>query len=71
MAGFRTGDLVQAIVPKGKYAGRYTGVVLVRRSGYFDLKHDGKRVAQGIPARHFRLLQRSDGYGYEDAPSPL
>ena len=71
VAGFRTGDLVRAIVPQGKYAGRHAGVVLVRQSGYFDLKRHGRRVVQGIHARHFRLLQRSDGYGYEHSPIPL
>ena len=68
VSGFRTGDLARAVVPRGKYAGRHTGVVLVRQSGYFDLKRDGLRVAQGVHARCFRLLQRSDGYGYESAP---
>ncbi len=63
--GFRTGDLVQAVIPQGKYAGRHTGTAAVRASGYFDLKRAGRRVAQGIPARYFRLQQRSDGYGYE------
>ena len=32
--GFRTGDLVQAVGPKGKYAGTHQGAVAVRRSGY-------------------------------------
>jgi 5-methylcytosine-specific restriction endonuclease McrA len=63
--GFRTGDLVRAEVPGGKYAGAHEGVVLVRRSGYFDVRRNGARVAQGVHARHFRLLQRDDGYGYE------
>jgi len=69
--GFHTGDLVRAVIPAGKYAGRHTGVVVVRASGHFDLKENGRRVAQGILARHFRLLQRSDGYGYENTPSAL
>lgn len=69
--GFQTGDLVRAVIPAGKYARRHMGVVVVRISGYFDLEKNGRRVAQGIHARHFRLLQRSDGYGYEQAPVPL
>jgi 5-methylcytosine-specific restriction endonuclease McrA len=69
--GFRTGDLVQAVVPKGKYAGTYQGAVAVRRSGYFDLKRGGKRVIQGISARHFELLQRFDGYSYEERRTAL
>jgi 5-methylcytosine-specific restriction endonuclease McrA len=63
--GFRTGDMVQAVVPKGKYAGRHEGAVVVRQSGRFDIKLNSRRVAQGISARHFTQLQRFDGYGYE------
>jgi 5-methylcytosine-specific restriction endonuclease McrA len=69
--GFRTGGLVRAVVPKGKYAGRHEGMVLVRKSGYFDIKRNGQLVAQGISARHFRRLQRFDGYGYAVSPIPL
>jgi 5-methylcytosine-specific restriction endonuclease McrA len=63
--GFRTGDLVRAVVPKGKYAGVHEGVVAVRRSGYFAIRRGGKLAADGIPARYCRLVQRADGYTYE------
>lgn len=69
--GFRTGDVVQATIPKGKYAGRHSGTVLVRAGGYFDLKRAGRLVAQGIAARYCRRAQRSDGYGYMLSPIPL
>ncbi len=63
--GFQSGDMVKAVIPKGKYKGVYTGIVAVRSSGYFDLKDfNGRRVAQGISYRHFRLIQRFDGYVY-------
>jgi 5-methylcytosine-specific restriction endonuclease McrA len=68
--GFRTGDMVAARVPAGKYAGRYVGVVQVRSSGRFDIKNShGRRVAQGIHWRCCRVVQRFDGYSYgkEDA----
>lgn len=71
VGGFRTGDLARAVVPTGKYAGRHAGIVLVRHSGCFDLKRAGRRIVQGVPVRHFQLLQRSDGYGYEHSPIPL
>jgi len=71
MYGFRTGDLVEAVVPRGKYAGRHAGVAVVRRSGYFDIKQNGTRVAQGISWRHFNALQRFDGYGYERGRAAL
>jgi len=62
--GFQTGDLVKVVVLSGKYKGTYVGIVAVRQSGYFDVKRDGQRIAQGLPARYFRLRQRGDGYGY-------
>ncbi len=63
---FQTGDLVVAEIPKGKYAGRWVGRVAVRSSGYFDIKDSaGRRVCQGVSRRHFRLLQRADGWQYE------
>ncbi len=66
--GFITGDLAKAVVPQGKNAGRHEGTVLVRQSGYFDIRRDGKRIAQGINAKYFSLIQRFDGYAYEKEP---
>ncbi|PTQ51897.1 MAG: HNH endonuclease [Hydrogenibacillus schlegelii] len=64
--GFSTGDLVRAVVPNGKYAGVWTGSVVVRASGFFDLKDvAGKRIAQGIHYRSIRLIQRGDGWRYD------
>jgi len=65
IAGFRTGDLVRASVGRGVYEGS----LVVRRSGYFDLKHGKVRVAQGVGARRCELLQRFDGYLYELGPA--
>jgi 5-methylcytosine-specific restriction endonuclease McrA len=61
--GFQTGDLVRADVPAGKKAGKHTGRVAVRATGSFNIQCAGD-VVQGIPHRHCRLIQRSDGYGY-------
>ena len=36
--GFKTGDNVKAVVPNGKYRGKHIGKVMVRTSGYFDIK---------------------------------
>lgn len=64
--GFRTGDLVKADVPRGKYAGVWVGRVAVRASGSFDLKDSsGQRVCQGINHKHCRLIQRADGWQYD------
>jgi 5-methylcytosine-specific restriction endonuclease McrA len=64
VAGFRSGDLVRATVPAGKYAGQYEGTVAVRRTGSFALRREGRLIADGINARHCRLVQRADGYAY-------
>lgn len=65
--GFQTGDWVVAEVPEGQYAGHWIGRVAVRAKGYFDLR-DGysKRLCQGISWKHFRVLQRGDGWQYEN-----
>ena len=64
ISGFKTGDLVRAVVPSGKKAGTYTGRVLVRASGSFDIQTKAGRV-QGINARSCHPLHRSDGYSYQ------
>jgi 5-methylcytosine-specific restriction endonuclease McrA len=62
--GFATGDWVKAHVPKGKKQGYYRGRVAIRASGSFNIQTaDG--VVQGISHRHCILLQRGDGYGYQ------
>ncbi len=63
--GFQTGDLAVANVPKGKYKGIWKGRVSVRTTGYFDITAAGKRVVQGVSHRFFHLIQRSDGWQYE------
>ena len=63
-SGFKTGDLVRAVVPSGKKAGTYMGRLLARASGSFDLQTKVGRV-QGINARYCHPLHRSDGYCYQ------
>ena len=66
--GFQTNDTVKADVPRGKYQGNHTGRIAVRTNGYFDLKDIfGSRICQGISHKHFRLVQRADGWQYEKA----
>ncbi|MBU1879678.1 MAG: HNH endonuclease [Chloroflexi bacterium] len=56
--GFQTGDLVKAVVPRGKYQGVHIGTVSVRARGTF-------RVGPAeVSWRNCRLLQRADGYEY-------
>lgn len=63
--GFCTGDIVKAVVPKGKYKGAWIGSLAVRASGYFDLKSFAReRICQGISYKYCRLVQRADGWSY-------
>ncbi len=61
---FRTGDLVRAVVTKGKKIGTYLGRVAIKTDGYFKLtgKHG---MVEGIHARFCRPLHRKDGYAYQ------
>jgi len=61
--GFQTGDIVKAVVTKGKKVGSYIGKVLVRTSGYFNIKTQEGTV-QGISHKYCNLLYRADGYAY-------
>ncbi len=61
--GFRTGDLVKAVVPGGKYAGVHVGRVAIRATGRFNITTaDG--LIQGVSYRHCHIIQRADGYAY-------
>jgi len=62
--GFRTGDLVKAVIPTGKKAGTYVGRLTVRSSGSFNIKPKGKRV-EGISYKHIKSIQKQDGYAYD------
>jgi 5-methylcytosine-specific restriction endonuclease McrA len=59
--GFRTGDLVKAVVPKGKKQGVHVGKVAVRSSGRFNIV-TAQGTIQGVSYRHCRSLHRADGY---------
>jgi 5-methylcytosine-specific restriction endonuclease McrA len=61
--GFRTGDLVRAIVPSGKKAGAHTGRVAVRASGSFNIQ-TGSGTIQGINWKCCRRAMPLDGYTY-------
>lgn len=64
--GFRTGDLVRAEIPRGRYAGVHTGRVVIRFRPNFKLN------GFDVHPKYLRLLQRGDGYeyGYRAAHSP-
>lgn len=62
--GFRTGDIVKAVVPaSSKKAGTYVGKVAVRASGSFDIAGQASKVA-GVSYKYCKLVCKSDGYSY-------
>jgi len=62
--GFRTGDIVRAMVASGMKSGNYLGRVAVRASGSFNIA-TRKGTVQGVAARCCTILQRVDGYSYQ------
>ena len=62
--GFKTGDIVKAIVTKGKKTGIYFGRVLVRSSGYFCIQTATKKI-DGISYKYCQRLQQADGYSFQ------
>ncbi len=63
VAGFTTGDLVRAVVKRGKKKGTYVGRVAIRSSGYFNITTK-TGIIQGISSRSCHLIHRGDGYTY-------
>ena len=61
--GFQTGDMVKAIVTKGKKIGSYVGRVAVRSSGSFNIKTETSAV-QGISWKFCTKIHSVDGYLY-------
>ncbi|MEU9718485.1 RNA-guided endonuclease IscB [Streptomyces sp. NPDC047976] len=61
--GYQTGDLARAVVTTGKKIGIHIGRIAVRATGSFNIK-TAHGLIQGIGHKHFRLLQRADGYAY-------
>lgn len=61
--GFRTGDIVKAVVTKGKKIGTYVGRVAVRSTGSFNITTKEGKV-QGIGYKNFSKLHSVDGYAY-------
>ena len=61
--GFKTGDLVYALVPKQDKAVGHVGRVAVRARGYFNLTTK-RGLVKDISSRYCRRLQSGDGYSY-------
>ena len=61
--GFQSGDIVKAVVTKGKKQGTYLGRVIIRTNGIFKIDYNNC-IIDGIGYKYYRLIQRSDGYLY-------
>jgi hypothetical protein len=57
--GFATGDIVKAIIPKGKFTGTITGRISIRATGSFNIGQGGK-----VNHKYCQAIHRADGYGY-------
>jgi len=57
--GFQTGDLVRALIPRGKYAGRHEGRITIRQRPSFRLN------GFDVHSNYLHILQQGDGYAYE------
>jgi 5-methylcytosine-specific restriction endonuclease McrA len=64
VGGFRTGDIVRAVVPASSTkAGVYMGRIAIRATGFCNIK-TAHGTIQGIHVRYCRPLHRGDGYSY-------
>jgi 5-methylcytosine-specific restriction endonuclease McrA len=61
--GFQTGDIVKAVVTKGKKIGAYIGRVAVRTSGSFNIS-TVPGLIQGISYKYCKSIHKKDGYEY-------
>ncbi len=61
--GFQTGDIVKAIVTKGKKLGVYVGRLATRATGSFNISTKNGLI-EGISHKYCKAIHRKDGYGY-------
>ncbi|NEO81815.1 RNA-guided endonuclease IscB [Moorena sp. SIO4G3] len=61
--GFQTGDIVKADIPKGKYAGQYTGRIAIRYRPSFVLQTPNQKI--DVHPKYLQTIFRADGYEYK------
>ncbi len=66
--GFQTGDLVQAVIPRGRYSGTWIGRATVKASGQIRIV-TSISVQPTTSYRYCRELQRGNGWVYTQKPS--
>jgi 5-methylcytosine-specific restriction endonuclease McrA len=57
-AGFKTGDIVKAIIPRGKFQGTHVGRIVIRHRPSFRLG------TIDVHPKYLAVIHRSDGYDY-------
>ncbi len=68
--GFRTGDIVRAIIPAQlNHAGVHVGRLSAKAKGGFTIA-TAKGKITGVGKKYCRVLQRADGYGYAQQYAP-
>lgn len=60
---FQTGDIVKAVVTKGKKQGVYVGRVAVRSTGSFNIS-TANGLVQGVSHKYCTPIHLKDGYNY-------
>jgi len=71
VGGFRTGDIVRAVVPAPSVkAGTYVGRLAIRATGSCNLKTASGTI-QGIHYKYCHPLHRGDGYAYTEGDMAL
>lgn len=60
--GFQTGDLVKAIIPKGKHAGTHAGRIAIRFRLSFKLVAGDQSF--DVHPKYIRVIHKADGYAF-------
>ncbi|MEO1372875.1 MAG: RNA-guided endonuclease IscB [Cyanobacteria bacterium J06635_10] len=62
--GYQTGDIVRAVLPKGKFAGTHHVRVTTRKTGVFELRPVDAPKVSPVNHKYCQVLHRNDGYSY-------
>jgi len=62
--GYKTGDIVKAVVPKGKNKGTWIGKASTRSTGSFLITMANGIKKDGVNYKYCSLIQLADGYNY-------
>lgn len=61
--GYQTGDMVRAVLPKGKNAGTHVGRLTTRATGVFELTTQQGKISP-VNWKYCTPIHRNDGYSY-------